>query len=252
MGEIGMSQHVNQSQLEDVQAYLESRRLGMIPDPRSCAAWEDFYQLHAPLIRNFVAACRLSEADGNDCIQEVWKDVVGKLREFRYDPERGQFRTWLLVVARRKAADVVRRRLRHPAMSLDEETALPERSPGPAAEHERHRLRTLVQGVLAELSGRVSASSYQILHLHWIEGRPLPEIAAVLGLTSDQVRFRHHRVKQKFRSLFVERTAGRSCLDRSQGDISEREVPKKRGPSRNKPHTSASLPYEGTVDRRLT
>jgi DNA-directed RNA polymerase specialized sigma24 family protein len=65
-----------------------------------------------------------------------------------------------------------------------------------------------VRGVLAELSGRVSACSYQILHLRWIEGRPLPEIAAALGLTPAQVRFRHHRVKQKFRRLFVERSNG--------------------------------------------
>jgi hypothetical protein len=80
---------------------------------------------------------------------------------------------------------------------------------------------------LAELFGRVSECSYRILYLCWIERRPLPEIAAALGMTPAQVRFRHHRVKQKLRSLFVERTAGRSFLDRSQGDFSERKFQEK-------------------------
>src|SRR5262245_32165451 len=95
---------ISPGQLEDVQAYLESRRLGMILHPGLIDAWEHFYLFHAPLIRSFVAARRLSEADQNDCIQEVWKQVVVKLREFRYDPRLGQFRTWLLVVARCKTA----------------------------------------------------------------------------------------------------------------------------------------------------
>jgi RNA polymerase sigma-70 factor, ECF subfamily len=177
----------------------------MNPHPRLCEAWEHFYECHTPLIRTFVAARRLSEPDRNDCIQEVWKEVVVKLREFHYDTGRARFCTWLLVLARHKAADVVRRQVRHPAMTLDAEAAVPDRACDPASEHERRRLRGLVRGVLAELSGRVSACSYQVLHLRWIEGRPLPEIAAALGLTPAQARFRHHRVKQKFRRLFVVR-----------------------------------------------
>jgi RNA polymerase sigma-70 factor (ECF subfamily) len=116
---------ISHKQLEDVQAYLESRRLGMIPHPRLREAWEHFYGCHKPLICTFVAAFHLSEADRNDCIQEVWKEVVVKLVEFRCDAERGRFRTWLLVLARHKAAHVVRRRVRHPAMPLEAEAPSP-------------------------------------------------------------------------------------------------------------------------------
>jgi RNA polymerase sigma-70 factor (ECF subfamily) len=199
---------ISSSQLQDVQAYLESRRLGMIPHPRLCEAWQHFYERQAPLIRTFVAARHLSEADRNDCIQEVWKEVVVKLGEFRQDPRRGGFRAWLLVVARCKAVDAFRRRVRHPTVALDAQAAVLDRARDPADEHERRLVRRLVRDVLAELSGRVSACSYQILRLRWIEGRPLPEIAAHLGLTPAQVRFRHHRVKQKFRRLFLERLNG--------------------------------------------
>jgi hypothetical protein len=107
---------------------------------------------------------------------------------------------------------------------LDAQAAVLDPACDSSDEHERRGVRGLVTDVLAELSGRVSASSYQILRLRWIEGRSLPEIAAALGLTPAQVRFRHHRVKQKFRRLVVERIAARSYPDRSQGDIAEREV----------------------------
>src|SRR5262249_26464849 len=86
---------ISPSQLEDVQAYLESLRLGMIPDPRSCTAWDGFYEHHAPLIRSYVATFHLTAAERDDCIQEVWKDLVVQLGEFRHDPRRARLSTWL-------------------------------------------------------------------------------------------------------------------------------------------------------------
>jgi DNA-directed RNA polymerase specialized sigma24 family protein len=59
-----------------------------------------------------------------------------------------------------------------------------------------------VHQVLGELEKHAPRQNYRILHMHWIEGRPMSEIAACLNLSIKQVWARHHRAKHKFRCLF--------------------------------------------------
>src|SRR5262245_45595493 len=133
---------VSINELEAIQIYLENRRRGVIHQPQLIEKWKHFYNSNTSMILAFIAPYPLSEADRDDCIQEVWKEVVVKLGDFRHDPRRGRLRTWLLILARNKAVDVVRRRVRHPATPLDDEAeaALPDRASDPVAEHERRRL----------------------------------------------------------------------------------------------------------------
>jgi DNA-directed RNA polymerase specialized sigma24 family protein len=109
-----------------------------------------------------------------------------------------------MTLDRNKAADSNRRRTRHPAESLVEDGAHAPLDPGlgPAAEYERRRTRDRVRRILVKLSGQVSQISFQVLYRRWIEGQPTAEVAAALDLTPSQVRFRTHRMKQKFRDLF--------------------------------------------------
>jgi RNA polymerase sigma-70 factor (ECF subfamily) len=174
-------------------------------------AWDQFFRFCTPLISHALTAYHLTEADRDDCIQEVWKEVVVKLHDFQFDTKRARFRTWLSALARNKAVDVVRRRVRHPLVSLDGQggTDLCDLNIDPASQFERIQTQVQVRSVLAKLSQRVSARTYQVLYLHWIEGQTMTDIAVNLNLTPEQVRFRHHRVKQQFRRLFE--LSGGSC-----------------------------------------
>lgn len=201
--------------VRDTQDYLDARAHGRTHSARLNAAWERFYRLAAPLIRGGVRARGLSGADRDDCEQEIWTEVVAQLGQSRYDPARGGLRTWLSALARHKAMDVIRRRTRHPLESLDDGAlmALPGRDPDPATEYEHHREEALVRRGLAELSRQVSECSYRVLLLRSIEERAVPEVAAALGLTPEQVRLRHCRVKRDLRQLVEtqhERDAGES------------------------------------------
>ena len=59
-----------------------------------------------------------------------------------------------------------------------------------------------VRRALTRFADQVPESSFRILYLRWIEGRDVAEIAAALGLTTEQVRLRAHRMKRRFRDLF--------------------------------------------------
>lgn len=189
--------------LADTQSYLEARCWGMPPIPRLVEAWERFYRSYDPLIRRCVAGYPMTEEDRFDCVQEAWTEVIARLGRFRYDPRRGRLRTWLHALARNKAVDVIRRRHRHPVerLSGEAEGSLPGRDPDPAEDYVRRCERDMVRGAICQLSKKIHQCSYRVVYLRWIEGRTVPEIAVALGLTPQQVHFRHHRAMRKFRRL---------------------------------------------------
>ncbi len=227
-----------QEVLDEIKAYLLCRSRGVEPPPPLAEAWNGFYQHYAPRIRTFLRRWALSEADRNDCLQDVWQEVVARLGQFAHDPGRAGLSTWLMTLARNKAVDAIRRRTRHAFESLGESEAIAAMHPGtdPVAEYERRRIVAQVQMVLAELSIRVSPTSFQVLHLRWIEGRTTSEVAAALALTPGQVRFRTHRMKQKVRDLLQRSLIGDAHFHARRVDE------KKTNAARNGPSPPASNP----------
>ena len=223
--------------LAESKAYLESRSRGVEPPPPLAEAWKRLYEFYAPRIRVFLRKRGLQDEDVKDCAQDVWKEVVAKLAHFHPDRTRAQLSTWMMTLARNKAVDSIRRRNRHTSWPLDDNDVgvPPDPNPGPAAEYERRRTLVEVQRVLAELASQVSPASFQVLYLRWIEGLPTAEVAAALELTPQQVRFRTHRMKQKFRHL-LERSMVR---DDPAGEPGRPNTGMKTRQSRNKSHSSS-------------
>jgi hypothetical protein len=55
-----------------------------------------------------------------------------------------------------------------------------------------------------EIAG--SEGSYRVLWLRWMEERTVQQTADLLGLSSNQIRLREHRMKRHFRRLHVHAT----------------------------------------------
>jgi len=198
--------------LQDTQAYFALRAQGLTPPAQFATAWDRFYGLFDPVICRCVRLGHLSGPDQGDCIQEVWLAIVAHLGHFRHDSRYTYLRTWIATLARNKAMDFVREHYRHPRDNLSDLTLvdLPSHGFDPAVECEQHGMQVLVRNALAELAPQVSATSFRVLYLRSIEERTVPEVASELGLTSKQVRFRHHRMKEKLRRQ-IEVLAGDTC-----------------------------------------
>ena len=77
---------------------------------RDAFAWDEFYDEHAPELYGFVS--RLLRGDPQtvaDVFQDTWLDAINHIGQF--DPERGELRSWLYGIARRRVALHWRRRL---------------------------------------------------------------------------------------------------------------------------------------------
>jgi RNA polymerase sigma-70 factor (ECF subfamily) len=198
----------NQFLLESTQEYLRRLVNHQTPDSLLAAAWDQFYHVYSELVRRFVGSRGLHGADADDCVQEVWSDVIVRLTEFQRPEGRPGLRAWLYTIVRSRAIDVLRRNARE---SPGEMTRGPSDSATAAAEpvdpewstssaYEREWKTALVRTLAEELKREVSERNARLLQMRLVEGRDVATVAAALGLTPEQVWYRQHRLLKKLRA----------------------------------------------------
>ena len=190
--------------LKNTQAYLRSLLERQAPDTVLTEAWEHFYRIYNGVIRRFVIAHGIRDADVDDCVQDVWSEVAARLVEFRRPRNRPGLRAWLYTLVRSTTTNVLRGKARHPAGSLDEairagdEPSSNESDPADVCQWQWEN--ALLSTVLAELRSEVSQRNSRLLHMRLIETRSVAEVAAALSLTREQVRSRQYRMLRKLRA----------------------------------------------------
>jgi RNA polymerase sigma factor (sigma-70 family) len=156
-------------------------------------AWDGFVRRYAGLIVSAVRAVAREQHEAEDLVQEVFlrlcKDGFRLMRS--YDPTRAGLSTWLTIVARSTARDVLRRR-QLPSTPID---AVPE------------ALLAVTPKTIERLKYPDSLlSPRQKLVLSMIYDRELDvaEIATALGVDPQTVRSTHHKAMLKLRSYFAQ------------------------------------------------
>ncbi len=187
-----------------VQEYLRSQLQQGNPDGLLTAAWDEFYRVYDSLMRRFAISRGLSGSDVDDCLQAVWLEVASSFHEFQHPVEHSGLRSWLYMLVRSKAGDLLRRKSRRPAESLEaarEKGREPvDREADPPQALEQQWERALLETLLEELRQEVSATNWRLLQMRCLEGRDVPEVAAELGLSSEQVWYRQRRLMKKLQA----------------------------------------------------
>ena len=186
------------------QEYLRSLLAEGSPDSVLSAAWDEFYHVYDSLMRRFARARGLEGADLDDCVQAVWIQVASSLGDFEHPESHSGLRSWLYMLVRSKAGDILRRKGRRPAESLDRareaghEPADP--GAGPSQALEREWEQALFETLLDDLREEVSEINWRLLKMRCLEGREVADVASELGLSSEQVWYRQRRLLKKLKA----------------------------------------------------
>src|ERR1043165_8885272 len=73
------------------------------------ASWRVFFDTYWRLIYNVARKSGLSDGDAQDVVQDTVIAVARKMPGFHYDPAKGSFKQWLLLITRRRIQDHLRR-----------------------------------------------------------------------------------------------------------------------------------------------
>src|SRR5262249_53778676 len=74
------------------------------------ASWQQFFDTYWKLIYGVARRSDLTDAEAQDVVQEVMASVAKHIPTFRYDPAKGSFKTWLMVMTRWRIISHLRKR----------------------------------------------------------------------------------------------------------------------------------------------
>lgn len=158
--------------------------LARIKDPADAASWEEFHDTYSRLILGVARKAGLTETEAQDASQDTLVAVAKNIGNFRYEPERCAFKTWLLTIIRQRIIWQLRKREKAgsrapfnppagmPALQADDtsRTATIERMPDPAsldlnALWDREWREEMLGVAIERVRGKVSDRQFQIFDL---------------------------------------------------------------------------------------
>ena len=149
---------------------------------------ETLYTQYYSKVMGYIHARIRNTADAEDLCADVFEKVQRKLPDF--DPEKASVSTWIFTITRNTVIDHYRRS--RPAEELDEnlsdDTELDE--------------GLLNNETLSELAGALKSLPEElrdILVLRYYDGKPLTEVAEIMGLSYGAVKLRHQSALAKLR-----------------------------------------------------
>jgi len=185
--------------LETSQSLLERARAG--PDAE---AWRRLVDLYTPLLHAWIRRYALQHSDAEDIVQEVLGTLARELPAFRYDPQRGAFRSWLraILVHRLQAFFCGRQSRPQPAGGSDGALLL-EQFADPASdlsrlwdqEHDRH----VAHRLLAAIQPDFEATTWRAFQRTTLDGIKPAAVAAELGMSVNAVFIAKSRVVRRLR-----------------------------------------------------
>lgn len=174
-------------------------------DAGNDAVWQEFDARYRPILLAFARRLGLRDTDAADVAQETLLQFVREYRAGRYDRERGRLRSWILTIARTRAAGVYRARaVKREArgasafVDLEDEQALSRIWDG-------ERRAVILREALDELKAttRASDKTVKAFELFAVRQMPADEIAAELGMSRHDVYLAKSRMAGRLREIIA-------------------------------------------------
>lgn len=198
--------------------------LARLADGQDAVAWNEFVTRYGDLIRSFCLRRGLQAADSDDVQQEVLLSLSKAMPEFRYDPSKGLFRSYLKTVVSNAISRKMRQnpsmgrlsQVEHLGSQASEQGAsagggggiggghgtLGSGSVGAEDEHwevewRRYHLRRAMKSLDTEV-GENDRIAFQ---MYGVEGRDAKETAKQLGMSVDAVYQAKSRIVRRLGQL---------------------------------------------------
>src|SRR5688572_22033962 len=160
--------------------------LQRVRDPLDRAAWEEFFELYAPLLEGYARAHGLARDDAEEVRDQCLEVLSRKLPDFEYRRERGSFSAWLHRIARAKVIDLVRAREVRARESV-ELSVLPSQDADPDEHWERQWRAEHLRYALERVRRDEDPERFHAFELLLVEGLGVSEVAERTGLAPPQI-----------------------------------------------------------------
>jgi RNA polymerase sigma-70 factor, ECF subfamily len=174
--------------------------LQQLRNPHDVVAWDRFVDLYLPLLFFWARRLRIRGTEPEEFVHEVFAKLKEQLPNFKYDPANGSFRFWLRTVCQNHWRDHLRKRATHDVQVEDgqlEELAQTDDGLEEFWNRDYHAL--LLRRAFHVLDTEFEETTRRAFIEVVMNGRPVKEVAAELGLSANAVSTRKFRVLTKLR-----------------------------------------------------
>ena len=179
--------------------------LSRLKDCDDAESWREFFELYWRLIYSVARKAGLTDAEGQEVVQETLITISKQIGGFKYDPKLGSFKGWLLHTTRWRINDQIRKRqrdnvlLHHDEDDTQPSTATIDRiaDPDPSALEavwEQEWEKNLVELAIQRVKQEVKPRQYQIFDLYVVKRWPISKVTSTLKVNAGQVYLAKHRV----------------------------------------------------------
>jgi len=178
--------------------------LARMKDWQDQTSWQDFFNTYWKLIYGVAIKSGLTPTEAEEVVQESVISVAKSIGGFKNDPAFGSFKSWLMLIARRRIADQFRKRPPRPASSTPSHddsprTATVERLPDPNSldldsfwdEQWDHHLLDMA---MRNVKRQTSPKQFMLFHQQVVKECPAAEVATRFGVSLPQVYMAKYRV----------------------------------------------------------
>ena len=178
--------------------------LRAVADTENEAAWNRLFNLYAGFVFSIARRKGLNDADADDMVQVVFADLARNLPTFKYDREKGRFRSYLTGLVNWRVIDRLKTLRRDADLRADfwEHARSAAGKDDTFAEREWQAAAT--DEALRRMKPDVKPEHYAAFVASAIEGRDTETVTKLYGISSDNLYQIRKRLTAKLRETVAE------------------------------------------------
>ena len=169
------------------------------------AAWQRFFDLYAGFVFSIARSKGLNDTDADDIVQMVFSDLARNLPSFKYDREKGRFRSYLAALVKWRVID----RLKAVRRDADLKADFMEKAKSAATTEdedfeEREWQSAAMEETLRRIKPEVRPEHYAAFVASAVEGQDTDVVTKLYGISRDSLYQIRKRLTVKLREKLAE------------------------------------------------
>ena len=177
--------------------------LKAVADTENTAAWNRLFDLYAGFVFSMARHKGLNETDADDIVQVVFADLARNLQTFKYDREKGRFRSYLTGLVNWRVMD----RLEASKRDAELKANFWEEAKAAATDDdfsEREWQQTAMEEALRRMKPSVSPGHYAAFVASAVEGQDTDVVTKLYGISRDNLYQIRKRLTAKLQEKATE------------------------------------------------
>ena len=176
-----------------------------VADTENAAAWNRLFDLYAGFVYSIARRKGLNDADADDIVQMVFADLARNLPSFKYDREKGRFRSYLAALVKWRVIDRLKAVRRDADLKADfmEEVKSAATTEDEDFE-EREWQSAAMEETLRRIKPEVRPEHYAAFVASAVEGQDTDVVTKLYGISRDSLYQIRKRLTVKLREKLAE------------------------------------------------